>query len=695
MPHADRQAQGQVEAKIKWTRYINPTDSRDIATGVCVFGDYVAVVGLAGWYRPYVALLRKSDGSVVKEWIGSEEGGFRNCISVGGKLYVVGVTFIGNSYGVIYVFDENLNILARARSGSPSGYFSLVYDGKALYIGGVTGEDVDGDGWREEAWLVEKRDPVNLSLVNSKKIYFGSWREGWIHDIGVEPSTGRIWAVGFYKDSNGKTHSLIVILDGDLRELKIIDYPDGSEGYLGEFYGIAFDGRYAYVSGGLGVAKFSVDGELKATNRDGRERTKIAYGYGYLYTFGEYRIGGYDRHVLYIHDTGLNLVKSYVLSERVDAHSYFHFGRSALEGNNIYVAGFDKALGEKNSRIVVYSLTLEAVAVPTTVTTTVPAVATVARVGREKARMEELVVRLLSSRVGGLIEGYGCLEGSKHRTVNLSRGVAPEGFEGEWVCCLLGYGGWGCAYRCGKGGEVVVFKIPRGFESIIEGGGVPTVNRKLLERVVEEANTIKVLKHPSILRLYGVSSIAPLLIYEYADYGSLEWQLSRGWKPSLREALLVAIQVGDAVRYIHSRGLLHGDIKAGNIFIAGGVAKLGDFSSLARLLATTSSHSRFAYTPGWRAPEQVYSDLRRRAKERGLEQRIDVYQLGNLILYMLTGETIDGEDAVEEGRVADAAKNVEHEGLGEVLMEALQPEPWNRPSAEEFVKKLLEVYASI
>jgi len=236
-----------------------------------------------------------------------------------------------------------------------------------------------------------------------------------------------------------------------------------------------------------------------------------------------------------------------------------------------------------------------------------------------------------------------------------------------------------------------VFKVPRGFEPIIEGGFIPTVSEKILKRVVEEAGTIRALRHPNILRLYAASKNAPILAYEYADYGSLEWQMSRGWKPSLGDALLVAIQVGDALRYIHSRGLLHGDIKAGNIFIVKGVAKLGDFSSLGRFLAMKSSHSRFAYTPGWRAPEQVYFDLREKAKERGLEQRVDVYQLGNLILYMLTGETLDGEDAVEEGRVADAVKSVEREELREVLIEALQPDPWDRPSSEELVKKLLEV----
>jgi len=713
MPHEDKQTQGQVEAKIRWVTYVNPTDVKDFARGLCVFGDYIAVVGAAKFEKsflvllrksytdPFLVLLRKSDGGVVREWIGSEEGDFHNCISVGGKLYAIGFTKVGNDYyGVIYVFDENLNILAKVRSESPSGYYTLAYDGKALYLGGWAYEDVDGDGELEPVGLVEKRIlSTSIRLVKPKKIYFSSWKGGLIIDIGVDPSTGRIWAVGFYEDPNDKTHSLIVILDSDLREFKVIDYPEGSMEYLGRLAGIAFDGRYAYVSGERGVAKFSVDGELVAINRDGRAGAKIVYGYGYLYTFGAEEIGGYLRHVLYIYDTDLNLVKEYVLSEGVNANSYFSVsGRPVLEGNNIYVAGFDEALGDKDTRVIVYSLSLEGVTVPATVavTTTVPTAATAVRVRLEKAKVtEELIELLLSSGVSGLIEGYGCPEGSRLRAVSLSRVVAPEGFGGEWSCCLLGCGGWGCAYRCERSGEVVVFKVPRGFESIMEGGLIPTVTEKLLKRVVEEANTIKALRHPNILRLYAASKNAPILVYEYADYGSVEWQIARGWRPSLRDALLVAVQVGDALRYIHSRGLLHGDIKAGNIFIAGGMAKLGDFSSLARLLATASSHSRFAYTPGWRAPEQVYADIMRRAKERGLEQRIDVYQLGNLILYMLTGETLDGEDAVEEGRVVAAVKSVEHEELREVLIEALQPKPWDRPSSEELVKKLLEVYKSI
>jgi len=394
-PHIDTQAQNLVEVAIRWTSYIDPTDGRDIASGTCVFGDYIAVVGEANWTppylttgKPYVVLLHKSDGGVAREWIDSENGAFFNCISIGGKLYAIGAT--SGPYGAIYVFDENLNILTKVMSENHSGYFSLAYDGKALYLGGWAYEDVDGDRLKEPVWLVEKRAlDTNLSLVNSKKVYSSSWKRGWIDDIGVEPSTGRIWAVGHYEDSNDILHSLIIVFDIDLRELKILDYPVDSEGYLSWLYGVAFDNRYVYILGGYGVAKFSVDGELVAINKYWyiRPEYKIIYGYNYLYTFGQDRIGGYMRHILYIHDTDLNLVKSYVLSENVNAGSYFRIGRPSLEGNNVYVAGIDYA--RSNSRVVVYSLSIiegasfpatEAIAttvttatnMATTMTTTVP-----------------------------------------------------------------------------------------------------------------------------------------------------------------------------------------------------------------------------------------------------------------------------------------------------------------------------------
>ena len=294
-----------------------------------------------------------------------------------------------------------------------------------------------------------------------------------------------------------------------------------------------------------------------------------------------------------------------------------------------------------------------------------------------------------SESVSGLVGGYGCTCDSR---VELKEPVAPEGFEGEWLCCKLGCGGWGCTYKCEQSGRVVVFKVPRGFESIIEGGLAPTVPERLVKRIIERAEVLRKLDHPNILRILGVSKAAPLLVYEYANQGSLEWQIAKGWRPSLKDVLLVALQVGDALRYIHSRGLVHGDVKAGNVFFANGVTKLGDFSGLIKLLSMTSCHSRLSYTPGWRAPEQVYSDLRRKAKQLGYENKMDIYMLGNLILYMLTGETVDGEDAIQEESLRETIEKIEYPELRKLIYEMMKLDPLERSSAEEVVRKLTIIY---
>ena len=314
--------------------------------------------------------------------------------------------------------------------------------------------------------------------------------------------------------------------------------------------------------------------------------------------------------------------------------------------------------------------------------------------------------RKRTSKLEGLVSGYGCSD-FRFRPMFPSD-LLPSSFEGMWECCLLGQGGWGSAYLCRRGEVKVVLKVPKGFELLIEesdgdkpsGGTSKELMKELmeekelmekLEKVKYEAEAISKLDHPNIIKLLGYSERAPLLIYEYADYGTLRWQLSKRWKPSQKDILLIGVELSDALRYIHSRGLVHGDIKPGNVFIKDGVIKLGDFSSIVMTLSSKSP-SEIPATKGFRAPEQVYDVLSERAKKEGYENRIDVYQLANLILYMLIGESIDGEYAIDGKHVKEKLNKVRNKELRKILAEALVLEPSKRPSSEELSKAFKTLY---
>jgi len=676
-----------VGIRVNWVRYLElserqkPSERHEVILGTCLFGDYVAAVGSAD-YKSFVLLLNRNDGSVERIWRDRsirppKSSFFNNCLSVGDRLYVIGdegdvEPWARHAY--IWVFDSKLRVLKKDDMPYVELPRSIAFDGKCLYIGGGSSRDMRGgilSKDRDFRWYIEKRT-LDLELIKSKEVYLrgvdvvGNIPRVSLPQVAVNPATGNVWTVGNYH-ARGISHSLINIFDRELNEVRRIDYPNH------EAHGFCFDDAGdAYVVLGDGVAKLDRYGSLISVRKDIKVIDMIFLLYTIIcvgnlaYILGDKVEGDHTLPALWVLDSELNVIKRYVLT---DARSFFE-GRPSFDGRNIYLA----YLSSDNIRVVSYSIDIEPSAarteaiMPTAEPATASAIPAVTEPSVPAFSYDD-IIPLLSLPLSGLIAGYGCKP---------SREVELSGL--KYKCCKLGAGGWGAVYLCEREGERVAVKMPFYAETMFLGYEGPTEYDRPTG-LPSELELLKSLVHPNILRLLDIKG--PFLIYEYAQHGSLAWQLANGYKPSIESLLLLTLQISDALRYVHSRGIVHGDIKPSNILLVGGIAKLGDFSS-AKLVARDKSLS-IASTYGYRAPEQVDRELKKKVKHLGLENRVDIYQLGSTLLHVLTGEPLDGEDAsVEE--VSRRTKDLDEEVVA-LLKGMLSIDPAKRPSAEDAVKK--------
>ena len=157
----------------------------------------------------------------------------------------------------------------------------------------------------------------------------------------------------------------------------------------------------------------------------------------------------------------------------------------------------------------------------------------------------------------------------------------------------------------------------------------PTV-RKRFER---EAKVIAGLEHPSIVPVYdfGEDDRQPYLVMRYMTGGSLADRLHQ--RLGLRDAAGIVTRVASALDEAHGRGVVHRDLKPGNIlFDSHGEAFLSDFGivKMPEGSATAAiSNSLVLGTPAYMSPEQ--------AMGKELDRRTDIYALGAVLYEVLTG----------------------------------------------------------
>lgn len=161
----------------------------------------------------------------------------------------------------------------------------------------------------------------------------------------------------------------------------------------------------------------------------------------------------------------------------------------------------------------------------------------------------------------------------------------------------------------------------------------PGLDASFRERFQLEARTIARLQHPHILPLYdyGQEEDVFYFVMSYVDGGSLEDKIG-STTLSLRETEKILREISGALDYAHRQGIIHRDIKPANILLASeGFSLLADFgiAKLAEGSGVDLTGTGVVGTPAYMAPEQ--------AQGLPIDARADVYSLGVVAYYMLTG----------------------------------------------------------
>src|SRR6266498_7464 len=161
-------------------------------------------------------------------------------------------------------------------------------------------------------------------------------------------------------------------------------------------------------------------------------------------------------------------------------------------------------------------------------------------------------------------------------------------------------------------------------------------SQETLARFRREAQAAASLDHPNILPIYEVSECddgLPFFSMKFAGGGSL-LDAAPALRGEPRRAVALLAKVARAVQYAHGQGILHRDLKPGNVLLDGrGEPLVSDFG-LAKWLDTTSHLTQTLTifgTPGYIAPEQVNGSAGK------LGPTSDVYSLGAILFDLLTG----------------------------------------------------------
>ena len=207
--------------------------------------------------------------------------------------------------------------------------------------------------------------------------------------------------------------------------------------------------------------------------------------------------------------------------------------------------------------------------------------------------------------------------------------------------------------QLGKGGMAVVYlcRDPRQKGKIVAVKDIRTELKpgmRMAERVEHEVMLLKELDHPRIVKVYDLLKFprGSAIIMEYIDGLPLDHEIGAGRRITWDFGVRILREIGEALAYAHSRGVIHRDLKPDNILYSErhNMMKLVDFG-LARLYGeevdvSMTRTGMVVGTPHYMSPEQVSG--------KQLDQRSDVYSFGATLYYLITGQRhVEGSNIMD------------------------------------------------
>lgn len=257
---------------------------------------------------------------------------------------------------------------------------------------------------------------------------------------------------------------------------------------------------------------------------------------------------------------------------------------------------------------------------------------------------------------------------------------------------LLGRGGFSDTFlaRHGESGQEVALKVPH----------IHRVDdAEFRTRFYQEAQLGARLLHPNLVRILdpGHETGRPYLAMEYLPGQGLHERLGQEGPLPLHEAVTIALGVAEAMAHAHAHGVVHRDLKPGNIMLTAEGPKVMDLG-IARIMdaATVTSTYAFLGTPLYAAPEAQFKTHVGPAADR--------YSLGVILFHMLAGTPpFHGETPFEilnHHRIDLPPELLQLRPevppvLSRLVARLLDKEPDQRPDDSEILRVLTEVASAL